>query len=239
MLSFSASQVTFDIGGVRVGGQPGAIPTVLIGSIFYKGHKIVTNAKQGKFNKKRARQLIEFQDQISQKTGNPCMLDVVGDTSEAIKRFIDFVAESTTSPILIDSTSAATRIEAIRYCAEIGLLNRVVYNSLMPSYQSEELEAIRDVKLQQALLLAFSKQLASTVGRIDTITNGAGSGLLLVAKKAGITKPIVDTCFIPLALLAFAKTHPLFWIAKLRFSFLSRGYSFCACLYIIGFACTP
>jgi len=38
MFMLKAKQKIFEIGGVKVGGQPGEVPTVLIGSIFYLGH---------------------------------------------------------------------------------------------------------------------------------------------------------------------------------------------------------
>ena len=47
LLEFEADQKHFEIGGVSVGGQPGVTPTVLIGSIFYHGHKILVNQAVG------------------------------------------------------------------------------------------------------------------------------------------------------------------------------------------------
>ncbi|MFX1563496.1 MAG: tetrahydromethanopterin S-methyltransferase subunit H [Promethearchaeota archaeon] len=204
MMRFSASQESFDIAGIHLGGQPGITPTVLIASLFYKGHKVVSSPKTGRFNRKRARELLLAQDQVSQKTGNPYMLDVVGDTPEAMKQYIDFVAKETEAPFLVDSASATTRIEAIRYVAEIGLISRVVYNSLMPSCRPEELTAIQEVKLEQAVLLAYDKQLATTKGRITAITTKEETGLLPIAQKSGVTKPLIDTCVLDIPSLGMA-----------------------------------
>ncbi|MFH2044152.1 MAG: tetrahydromethanopterin S-methyltransferase subunit H, partial [Pseudomonadota bacterium] len=41
MLTFTQEQKTYTIGDVTIGGQPGENPTVLMGSIFYQGHRIV------------------------------------------------------------------------------------------------------------------------------------------------------------------------------------------------------
>ncbi|MEM2070349.1 MAG: tetrahydromethanopterin S-methyltransferase subunit H, partial [Archaeoglobaceae archaeon] len=38
---------TFEICEIKVGGNPGESKTLLIGSIFYKGHKIVEDEKKG------------------------------------------------------------------------------------------------------------------------------------------------------------------------------------------------
>ena len=70
-------QKIYEIGGKRIGGQPGELPATLIGSIFYQGHKIVEDPKKGIFDRVRAEELIEKQDEFSDLTGNPCMLDVV------------------------------------------------------------------------------------------------------------------------------------------------------------------
>jgi tetrahydromethanopterin S-methyltransferase subunit H len=45
MFKFKAEQKIFDIGGVKFGGQPGEVPTVLIGSMFYFGQKNITRKK--------------------------------------------------------------------------------------------------------------------------------------------------------------------------------------------------
>ena len=51
MFKFEREQQIFNIAGVKVGGQPGQLPTVLIGSIFYHGHRIVVDQKRGDFDK--------------------------------------------------------------------------------------------------------------------------------------------------------------------------------------------
>ena len=40
MFKFKTPQKIFQIGKVKIGGQPGQLPTVLIGTIFYEKHKI-------------------------------------------------------------------------------------------------------------------------------------------------------------------------------------------------------
>ena len=65
MFIFDKEQKTFEISGIKIGGQPGDIPTVLIGSIFYQGHKIVKDEKKGIFNREKAENLINRQDEFS------------------------------------------------------------------------------------------------------------------------------------------------------------------------------
>ena len=53
LLVFEAGQKTVEIGGVCVGGLPGARPVVLIGTIFYHGHNIIVDENRGEFGRGR------------------------------------------------------------------------------------------------------------------------------------------------------------------------------------------
>ena len=204
MRPFKAEQQSFEIGGVKIGGQPGANPTVMIGSMFYKGQKLVSDDKQGIFDKSRAKEVIEDHVALSEKTGLPGMIDLVVSFPDAVKNYIDFVSETTDMPLLIDSTSAESRIAAIKYAAEIGLTDRIVYNSLMPHHEQVELDTLRDLKIDQAVLLAFDDKLSTSAGRIDVIKNDEGTALYDITRAAGINKLMVDTCVLDIPSLGMA-----------------------------------
>lgn len=205
MFRLSTAQKSFTIGGVRLGGRPGERPTVLIGSLFYRGQRLVSDEKVGRFDRERARRLLEEQDQLSGRTGNPCMVDLVASTSKAMQRYIDFASEVTEAPLLIDSTSSAARVEGVRHAVEVGLADRIVYNSILPSSTPQELEAIHQLRLEQAVLLAFPSNLSSTKDRVQAVVGGKdGKGLLELAEKYGIIKPLVDTCVLDIPSLGMA-----------------------------------
>jgi tetrahydromethanopterin S-methyltransferase subunit H len=65
LFKFSAQQQVYDIKGVKIGGQPGQYPTVMIGSIFYHGDKIVEDQKEGIFNKSEAEKLLNAEAELS------------------------------------------------------------------------------------------------------------------------------------------------------------------------------
>ncbi|HIP56721.1 MAG TPA: hypothetical protein EYH02_01415 [Ignisphaera aggregans] len=44
---FTAEQKVFEIAGMRIGGQPGENPAILIGSVFYRGDKALINPETG------------------------------------------------------------------------------------------------------------------------------------------------------------------------------------------------
>ncbi len=196
MFVFEKEQYIYDIGGVKVGGTPGENPTVLVGTIFYGGHKIVEDAKTGLFDRTQAETLINGQETMSAETGNPAMVQIVAETSEAMTKYIDFVSEATDAPMLIDATDFKVRIAGLRYTEEIGILDRVVYNSLNVSATTEELEELREIQHECAIILAFNPQDASVAGKRRVLDEGVPpleQGLLTIAHDLGITKPLIDT----------------------------------------------
>ena len=188
MWRFQAEQKVFQIGKIKIGGTPGKRPVVLIGTLFYHGQKIVTNERTGAFDKVKAEELINVQDEISDKTGNPCMIDVVGVTPEAIKNALDFVANMTDAPILLDSPAVNSRIAGLNYVKEVGLTDRVVYNSLMPRATQDELMKIKEAGIKNAILLIFSLKDFTLDSRLRT-----ASTLLSRSQEIGIDKPLIDT----------------------------------------------
>jgi len=199
MWKFDAEDKVFQIGRVKIGGKPGYAPTVLIGTLFYNKHYILKDEMKGEFDREEAEKLIKKQEEFSDKTGNPHMLDVVGATPEALNRFLDFVAGVTDAPILLDGVSAGIRIAGLDYVQEHGLKDRVIYNSLLPDYKKEELEKIKEVGIKSSVLLAFNTKEFTTEGRIKAVRE-----LLPVASSVGIEKPIIDTAVIDIPSLGMA-----------------------------------
>ena len=51
MFTFDKEQKVFQIGNVKVGGQPGVNPPLIIPSLFQKGDPCVESRRERKFNK--------------------------------------------------------------------------------------------------------------------------------------------------------------------------------------------
>lgn len=195
MFKFAKEQYVYQIGKVKIGGQPGENPTVLAGTIFYGGHKIVSDPKAGVFDKEKAEALIKRQEEMSDITGNPCMVQVFSESVDAMKKYIDFVASVTDSPFLIDSTEPKVRAEGAKYAKEVGLLDRAVYNSINASITEEELKVLKEVRVPNSIVLAFHPTDASTKGKVAVLTTGGGivkKGLLEIAKECGVKAILVD-----------------------------------------------
>ncbi len=205
MIKFEKEQKIFDIAGVKVGGQPGECPTVLIGTIFYEGHKVVNDPVKGYFDRKSAESLIEKQDEMSRLTGNPHILDVFASTAEALCRYIDFIADSTKAPFLVDSTSPSERILAIKHAIEIGLRERAVYNSIDYSVKEGEISSLREIGVKSAVILTYNPNNVWAEGRIEILKDtSTRKGLLKAAEEAGIENVLVDTSVLDVPSISLA-----------------------------------
>ncbi|MCW7079848.1 MAG: tetrahydromethanopterin S-methyltransferase subunit H [Candidatus Methanospirare jalkutatii] len=202
MYLFDRKQEVYEIAGVKIGGQPGEYATVLAGTIFYAKHYIVEDADKGIFDKKEAERLIKMQEEMSDVTGNPIMLQIFSESPEAMEKEIEFCAEVSDAPFLIDSTVAEAKIAGMKYCDEVGLSDRAIYNSINVSCSQEELEEIKNSKISAAILLGFNPKDTTVAGKIDLMETGAGTfekGLLALAREdLGITKPLFDPATLPI-----------------------------------------
>ncbi|MBS7633280.1 tetrahydromethanopterin S-methyltransferase subunit H [Candidatus Bathyarchaeota archaeon] len=191
MFKFEKEQKIFEIGNIKIGGQPGELPTVLIGSLFHVGHKIVKDRKLGIFNKKKAEHLIRMQEEMSEETGVPCMIDVVAESSKVLIKYIDFVSEVTDEPFLMNGQEMSVRIAAANYAVEVGLQEKAVYNSINYTLSQEEIGAIKETGLKAAVIQAFNPRDPRSQGVIHVLKGDAGKeGLFEGAYKAGIEKPL-------------------------------------------------
>ena len=203
MFKFEKKQEVFDIYGVKVGGQPGEYPTVLAGTIFYAGHNIISDEKKGEFDKAKAEDLLNTMDEMTDQTGNPNIVQVFGATPEALTKYIDYVADVSNSPFLIDSTSADARIAGAKFVTESGLSERTVYNSINMSIDDDEINAITESDITSSIILGFNPTQPGVDGKISLWEDGSGimdKGLLEIASDCGITKPLMDVAVTPLGL---------------------------------------
>lgn len=193
MFSFDKEQEVYDIDGVKFGGQPGDYPTVMVGSIFYEGHNIVEDQKKGLFDEDAAREEIRKAEELSEKTGNPLVLDVVGENTDSLIKYMDFVADETDVPFLLDGTTKEVRIPAAEHIKETGLEDRVIYNTISVTSDDEEIESIRESGIKSAVLLCFNPKLPTVDGRMQSLEK-----VIEMAEKAEIEKPLVDPSILDL-----------------------------------------
>ncbi|UTB33621.1 MAG: tetrahydromethanopterin S-methyltransferase subunit H [Methanobacterium sp. ERen5] len=201
MFRFDKEQVVLDVAGLKVGGQPGEYPTVLAGTIFYGGHKIISDEKAGIFDKDKAEGLIKMQEEMADVTGNPHIVHTFGATPEALVKYLEFVGDTTDAPFFIDSTSGEARMAGAKYVTESGLGDRGIYNSLNMSADEEELKVLAESDITSSIVLGFNPMEAGVEGKINIWDNGGSvldKGLLDMAADCGIDKPFMDVAVTPL-----------------------------------------
>ena len=188
MRKFNTEQKVYDIAKVKVGGQPGELPTFLIGSIFWLGQKMVQDANKGIFDAKEAERIINTMQTQSDMTGVPYGLDVVGTTEEAFGKYIDFVAKHCDAPIMLDAMSPKTRMAAAVMAKKMGLSDRCFYNSVYKGVTDAELAILKDSGIKMSIVLADNPKDTTLEGKMSVIAEA-----LALADKGGITKPLIDT----------------------------------------------
>jgi len=201
MFLFDREQDVYDIAGLKVGGQPGEHATVLCGTIFYAKHYLVEDADKGIFDKKAAEDVIKKQEEFSDLTGNPCIMQIFSESPEAMEKEIAFCTEVSDVPFLIDSTVADAKVAGLKYADEVGLIEKAVYNSINVSCAEEELEAIKNSRIEAAIILAFNPKDSTVAGKIDLLETGAGTfdkGLVHLARDLGVTKQMCDPATLPI-----------------------------------------
>jgi tetrahydromethanopterin S-methyltransferase subunit H len=198
---FEKVQSVCQIGGVKVGGQPGVNPTVLIGSMFHTGDKLIEDRKSGRFDKAAARKRLKRLDEISANTGIPSMVDIVANTAEEFSNYLEFVAAETSAPICIDAWQPKVRVEAARCAARAGLLQRLVYNSLNPWNKDLEAEVneIAEIGVRHVVVCVFDETDKLPAGRMKALEK-----LMPVIEKGSFKSMLVDTTVMNVAAMAFS-----------------------------------
>lgn len=210
MYKLQNEQRILEIGGVKVGGIPGKDPTVLVGTIFYRKEPLVKDENRGIFDREEAEGHIRLQEELSDISGIPCMLDIEGSTAQALERYIDFAIEATGEPIMMGGPTPDVRLAGLRRAEEAGIQDRIIYNSLMPGCGSDEITAIKEAGVDSAVLLAYNVSELTTAGRIRVL-----QGLLDDVGDRGIVKPLLDTFVMDVPSLGIA--FDTFREAKERF----------------------
>ena len=194
MINFNREQQVVEIEGVKFGGKPGEFPTVLIGSIFHKGDKKVRDEEKGIFDKKKTEDLIFKQKELSDKTGNPCMLDVVGTSEVALQKYIEYIAALSPDPFLLNAVSSDVRLKVMKFIENIGLIDKVVYTSINYTVTEEELQGLSDVKAKSVIIQSFNPRNPRIPGLIKILKGDhLQEGLISKALKVGIKNILLFT----------------------------------------------
>ncbi len=202
MFKFDKKQTVFEVGGFKVGGQPGEYPTVLASSMFYDRHKVVVDHVNGIFDKEAAEAQWNKQVELADITGLGYWNQLIAETDAAMQKYIDWHLEIAPGiAFLIDSSVPSVRMFGCKYADEIGAAKLGVFNSVNASAALEEWEAIHQTAIDSAIVLAFNPADSSVKGRIEMLTEGGvgqEKGLLQSSEEVGITRPLLDVASLAL-----------------------------------------
>lgn len=190
LFTFETEQKVFSIGNVKVGGQPGVNPPLIIPSLFQKGDPCVESRREGKFNKKLAAEQIKRLEELSNLTGMPAIVAMVANRGEEMKNYIDFYVETTDLPFAIDMWNLEPRIEATKYVAEIGLQDRLLYNSITvwsPDVPAE-VEQVKELGVKHVVTVVMDMVNQLPSGRISSLED-----MLDKMKPGNFESILVDT----------------------------------------------
>jgi tetrahydromethanopterin S-methyltransferase subunit H len=201
LYNYKTEQKTLEIGGIKIGGTPGLVPTAMVGSIFFSKDKLVRDAKKGEIDKASTETMLAELKDISERTGLPSVLDVVASSPEAIEKYLRFLADETEMPLLIDgSGSLEINIAGLKVAKEAGLLDRVALNSITPDDDEDIFSNIEEVGLRNAVILTFSNAAMTSATKRAELAED----LYSKAKNAGVDNILFDTGVVDLPTLGLA-----------------------------------
>ncbi len=201
MFRFSREQSIVNVAGVKFGGQCGELPSVLCGTIFYHGHKIVEDEERGVFDRAAAERLISRQAELSEETGCPSVLHLYARSTPAFERYLDFAERVWSGPFIIDSADAATRSAAALLVSELGYADKAIYNSISLATDEMEAEKLRDSEIDSAIILAYNPADPDVDGSLAILETGGRvreKGLLPLARELGLVNLLLDPGVLPL-----------------------------------------
>jgi tetrahydromethanopterin S-methyltransferase subunit H len=201
MFRYEREQRVCTIGGVKVGGQPGENPPLLIGNMFQKGDVLLEDRKKGKFNRKAAEERIREVETLSQETGIPSLIALVANSEEEIKGYIDFFISVSGMPFAVDIWQQKTRLAAARYVARCGLQARTLYNSITPWDEDipAQVSELKDLGIKHVVIQVFDMEDKRPTGRVKSLKN-----LLPIVEKGDFESILVDTAVMNLPATAFS-----------------------------------
>ncbi len=205
MFNYSVPQKTYKIGKYSIGGDPREVSTAVIGTIFYYKQKdIFKNEAKGEIEKEYAEKLIRNKEELADKTGLVPGFDVILSYEENIKPLLDFMADITDLPIVLDAPTTEIKLKAIEYVKESGIQERIIYNSITPESDENEFKLLRESKIRYFILLGIESSKWTTQARIDVIDDlvEKSNAANLASKNFIIDTAVLDVTSLGLAMNA-------------------------------------
>lgn len=166
----AVAQKTCKIGPFTVGGSVGENPPLMIASMFHNGDRLLESRKERKFNRTKARDYILRQEELMNTSGVPGLVAMVANTADEMKEYIDFIIDVTDLPFGIDMWRQEERLKAAEYAAELGLQDRLLYNSITPWDKDVpgQVEALKEMGIKHVVVQVYDKEDQLATGRVKS-----------------------------------------------------------------------
>lgn len=192
-------------GKIKVGRGNFDLPPLLIGTIFYQGQSFVDRNDDTNFDAEKAKKRIDSQKTLSKKYKIPEMVEISGNTPEAMIKYLDFYLDHYEPPFILGGAFDA-RVAGIEYLQERGVKpDEYIYNAVSNLKNKKEIETLEKFKIKSAIILILGSENMTSTQRFAYITKKEGpngSSLIDGLKNIGIEKIWVDGGVINLESLA-------------------------------------
>lgn len=195
MFKFQTVQREICIGGVNVGGQPGQRRVLMVGSLFYPRHTVVLDPRKGLLDKAKLTERLDNYLKVTNDCQCPSALMLYAESEDSSHKYLEAVCDRVPGPLFVDSGTAEVRLSFIKHAEEMGVLDRVIYNTINAGISSEEMEALKAMPPTNAVVLAFNPRGDDVKGRIYMLETGdelVSQGLVDIAQELGIKNLLLD-----------------------------------------------
>ncbi len=178
MFRFQKEQKVYSLHGIKIGGQPGENPPLMIASLFHNKDSVTKTDRKGNFDRERTKEMLRQMEQISGATGVPAMVAMVANTPEEAKLYIDFYLENTSMPFGIDMWVAEQRAKATEYVSKLGVQDKFLYNSITPWDKDipGQVKRLKDLGIRHVVVQAYDDADQTPAGRVKSLESILGQG---------------------------------------------------------------
>jgi len=178
-------KIPYTLGRVQIGkqGKP-----VLIGSLFYKSDKKVTNHKLGEVDCRRLGRELKAVCALSSRVGLETAIDVIAETPKAMENYVDLLAGMVDLPLLIGGLNEESRVAGYARAKSLGIAGRCGVNSISTLTSGAELAAIKGAGIRFAVLQTLDPSAVYPEDKLRLLEEG----LLVKCREAEIEAAAVD-----------------------------------------------
>jgi tetrahydromethanopterin S-methyltransferase subunit H len=168
----------------------------MVASLFYPGHSLVIDRRHGDIDFEQLERKISSCEKTASSLGQPVGYMLYSETEDACRNYLEAVADLTDAPLFLESPKSEVKLSGMVAAGEMGISERVIYNSLNAGSSDEEWASLSQNGVDAAIILAFNPSDISTKGRIYLLDDGGDllkKGLLEKTEEHGIRRPLIDT----------------------------------------------